>query len=75
METVDNDFNMLKRHIVTSHKLRERGLQHGKAALYKIALAILYIDIDCKKKPETRICKINPKLLENFLSFLMNGYA
>jgi hypothetical protein len=36
METVDNDFNMLKRHIVTSHKLRERGLQRGKAALYKI---------------------------------------
>jgi hypothetical protein len=39
---------------VSSQKLRAKGLQRGKAASYKIALVILYIGIDWKKKPEAR---------------------
>jgi len=38
----------------TSQQLREKGLQRGKAASYKIALAILYIDIAFQKNPEAR---------------------
>jgi len=49
-----------------SKKIRIKGLQRGKAASYKIALAILYIDIDWKKKPEARIYKINPNFLRSY---------
>jgi hypothetical protein len=45
---------------VSFQKLRAKGLQRGKAASYKIALAILYIDIDWKKKPEACTYVTNP---------------
>jgi len=53
---------------VSSQKLRAKGLQRGKAASYKIAFAILYIDIDWKKKPEARTDKISPCLLRSYRS-------
>jgi hypothetical protein len=52
---------------VSSQKPRAKGLQRGKAASYKIALAILYIDIDWKKKPEARTSEINPYLLRSYI--------
>ena len=52
--------------MVISQKLRARGLQRGKAASYKIALAILYIDIDWKKKPEARTYEIDRNFLRSY---------
>jgi hypothetical protein len=45
---------------VSFQNLRAKGLQRGKAVSYKITLAILYIDIDWKKKPEARTYLTNP---------------
>jgi len=40
--------------IVTFNNLGEKGLQRGKAASFKIALAILNIDIALQKNLEDR---------------------